>query len=113
MTQEMETILVAIGAVILVQVADFWVRKEERKATSRTLLTLLESLAVLSAKQGYPSWITYFERCWGREDTLSFINQLCAILERNKVKDKQLDEARVALKGYLKSVNRNSREEMR
>ena len=106
----METVLIAVGAVILTQAADRLMRREERKAESRTLLELLECVAELSAKGGCPSWIRYLEETRGKEETLYFISRLYGLLGRSGGKGEAAVRVRAALKEYLDLSRKTSRE---
>ena len=96
-----KTALIVVVAVIVVEIINFILSLGKRKMVSYTIMTLLNDLAVLSQKAGYKSWIKYLDNTYGEEKALTFINQIYATLEKNKIWDKRFDEVKKKMKEYL------------
>ena len=96
------TVPIVVAAVIVVQIANYFLTgRGKRKMVCYTTLTLLNDLAFLSERAGYKSWIDYLQATYGEDKATVFLTQLYATLTNNKIRDKNVEEARGKLKEYL------------
>lgn len=106
-----KTVFIVITLVAGIQLISCLLSIGKRKMVSYTIMTMLNDLANLSTRVGYKSWIDYYMDTYGNEKALIFLNQVYGSLEKNKIKDKHIDEVKKQLKEFLTlEIKRTSNE---
>ena len=88
---------------VLVKLEGYFENRKSRKIQAYTLMTMMNDLAELATKCGYPGWIDYLTATYGEQNAILYITQIYNALYRSRIRGEQIDAVKAALKKYLRA----------